>query len=326
MHGLVLHHPYVTPRFEQDLLAQVAKRPGFVVAPAILEALDAGVLASPGGAVALEAFDAVIVFVAFRRLNAAKTLDWRGYRGLRVLMDHDVIQNYSAIFDRTLQGAWPPAFRRHGFDSVVASGRAVTARLEADGVPADWVPKGFEPARFAPRAGRRAGVASYGSAYACRQVAERALKEAGVKVTRLPPTPYPKLGAKLSGFLACMAVSSELCAADEGAPARDAPMTPGLEPMAKFFESAGAGVCPVADAMEDLDALGFRDGESVLTFRTHGELVDKLAAALADPKRLRALGEAAAARAHAGHTWAHRAAALQAAIERRAALRGSPAT
>ncbi len=308
------------------MLAQVATLPGFVVAPATLEALDAGVLASPGGAVALGAFDAVIVFVAFRRLNVAKTLDWGGYRGLRVLMDHDVIQNYSAIFDASLQGAWPPAFRRHGFDSIIASGRAVAAKLEAEGVHADWVPKGFDPSRFSPRPGRRAGVASYGSAYACRQVAERALKEAGVKVTRLSPTPYPKLGAKLSAFLACMAVSSELGAAPEGAPARDAPMTPGLEPMAKFFESAGAGACPVADAMDDLEALGFRDGESVLTFRTHGELVDKLAAALADPKRLRAMGDAAAARAHAGHTWAHRAATLYAAIERRVARRGSPVT
>ena len=155
-------------------------------------------------------------------------------------------------------------FRRHRFDSMVTSGRAVQQRLAEDGIAADWTPKGFEPGRFADREGPREGVVSYGSAYACRVVAERAIAEAGLPLSRIAMTPYPELGAVLARFLACMAVSSDLSVPVErrpylnGVPAREIAMRPGLEPMAKFFEAAGAGCCPIADAMEDLEALGFR--------------------------------------------------------------------
>lgn len=317
MRALLLHHPYTYPRFEQDFVDRIAELPEFDVAVADLAALDTGTLASTARSVELSHYDAIVVFVAFKRLRAVPTLNWGRYAGLRVLMDHDIIQNYSAIFDPTLRGTWPPVFRRHRFDSIVTSGNVVARRLEEDGIPADWVPKGFEPARFTDAPGRRRGIATYGSAYACRQVAERALTDARLPLTRLHTTPYAQLGAALSRFLGCMAVSSDLEAPfDPRAPrpgiaAREVPMRPGLEPMAKFFEGAGAGCCPIADAMEDLATLGFRDGENALTFRTHAELVEKLHAALKAPHTLRAMGGAAARLVHAEHTWAHRARALR---------------
>ncbi len=222
---------------------------------------------------------------------------------------------------------------------MVTSGRTVQERLAADGIAADWVPKGFEPARFPTRSGRRSGIATYGSAYACRQVAERALRDAAIPLTRLDTTSYLQLGARLNQFLGCLAISSELEVpqeqraalvlgmqrsrerslqrSPEGSLARDVPMHPGLEPMAKFFEAAGAGCCPIADAMDDLAALGFRDGDTCLTFRSHAELVDKLRAAINAPATLQAMGAAAARLAHAEHTWAHRARALRDAIVRR---------
>jgi len=339
MRALLLHHPYTYPRFEQDFVDRVAELPEFDVVAADVNALEAGALASSDRPVALTDYDAVIVFVAFKRLRAAPTLAWGDFTGLRVLMDHDIIQNYSTIFDVTLQGAWPPVFQRHRFDSVVTSGRTVQERLAADGIAADWVPKGFEPARFPTRSGRRTGIATYGSAYACRQVAERALRDAAIPLTRLDTTSYLQLGARLNQFLGCLAISSELEVpqeqraalvlgmqrsrerslqrSPEGSLARDVPMHPGLEPMAKFFEAAGAGCCPIADAMDDLAALGFRDGDTCLTFRSHAELVDKLRAAINAPATLQAMGAAAARLAHAEHTWAHRARALRDAIVRR---------
>jgi len=274
-------------------------------------------LVSKNRHVVLSHYDAVIVFVAFRRLRAAPTLAWGRFSGLRVLMDHDIIQNYSAIFDPTLSGTWPPVFHRHRFDSIVTSGGVVRGRLEEDGIPADWVPKGFEPVHFIDGRRWRKGIATFGSAYACRQVAERAVTEAGLPLTRLPTTPYLKLGARLNRFLGCMAISSDIDmpldqrASLGHAVARDVPIRPGMEPMAKFFEGAGAGCCPIADAMEDFQALGFRDGETTLTFRTHAELVEKLRAALDTPEKLRSMGSAAAKLAHAEHTWAHRARALR---------------
>ena len=339
MRALLLHHPYTYPRFEQDFVDRVAALPEFDVVAADVNALEAGALASSDRPVALTDYDAVIVFVAFKRLRAAPTLAWGDFTGLRVLMDHDIIQNYSTIFDVTLQGAWPPVFQRHRFDSVVTSGRTVQERLAADGIAADWVPKGFEPARFPTRSGRRSGIATYGSAYACRQVAERALRDEAIPLTRLDTTSYVQLGARLNQFLGCLAISSELEVppeqraslvlgmqrsrerslqrSPEGSLARDVPMHPGLEPMAKFFEAAGAGCCPIADAMDDLAALGFRDGDTCLTFRSHAELVDKLRAAVNAPATLQAMGAAAARLAHAEHTWAHRARALRDAIVRR---------
>lgn len=323
MRALLLHHPYTYPRFEQDFVDRVAELPEFDVAAADVNALDAGVLASSEGPVALADYDAVIVFVAFRRLRAAPTLAWGDYSGLRVLLDHDIIQNYSTIFDATLLGAWPPVFHRHRFDSVVTSGRTVQERLAGDGIPADWVPKGFEPARFPTRSGRRSGITTYGSAYPCRQVAERALRDAHIPLTRIDTTSYLQLGGRLNQFLGCLAISSDLEVPPEQralldrAVARDVPMRPGLEPMAKFFEGAGAGCCPIADAMDDLEALGFRDGETCLTFRSHAELVDKLRGGVNAPASLAAMGAAAASLARAEHTWAHRAQALRDVIRHR---------
>ncbi|MFO1017926.1 MAG: glycosyltransferase [Hyphomonadaceae bacterium] len=323
MKALLLHHPYVYPRFEQDFLSRVAELPEFDVAPVHLGALADGVLARSDGPVALARYDAVIVFVAFKALRTAPVLQWGGFGGLRVLLDHDIIQNYSDIFDPTLQGAWSEVFDRHLFTSVVTSGGAVRARLENDGIAADWVAKGFEPSRFADEDGARAGIVTYGSAYACRVLAERAVRDAGLPLTRVEMTPYPELGAVLGRYLACMAVSSDLdvpvsarAGLNDVLPAA-VPMRPGLEPMAKFFESAGAGCCPIADDMEDLAVLGFRDGETVLSFRSHAELAEKLRLWFETPEKVRALGAAAARLAHAGHTWAHRARALRDALGRR---------
>lgn len=331
MRALLLHHPYTYPRFEQDFVDRVAELPEFDVAAADLSALDAGVLAASDRPVTLSDYDAVIVFVAFKRLRAAPTLAWGDYAGLRVLMDHDIIQNYSTIFDATLVGAWPPVFHRHRFHSIVTSGRTVQERLAGDGIAADWVPKGFEPARFPTRSGRRSGIATYGSAYTCRQVAERALRDARIPLTRIDTTSYLQLGARLNQFLGCLAISAELDVVPEqraslmrslersreGSRARDVAMRPGLEPMAKFFEGAGAGCCPIADAMDDLTALGFRDGETCLTFRSHAELVEKVRRAVNAPASLAAMGAAAAALARAEHTWAHRARALREVINHR---------
>ncbi len=326
MRALVLHHPYTYPRFEQDFMDRIAELPEFDVAPADLSALQVGELVAAERSVTLTNYDAVVVFVAFNRLRAAPALGWGAFSGLRVLMDHDIIQNYSDIFDPTLRGAWPPVFYRHGFDAIITSGAEVQARLNDEGVAADWVAKGFEPTRFRPVTGARQGVATYGSAYLCRQIAERAAVDAGLPLTRLPMVPYFELGAHLARFLACMAISSDLVASVEQrdrlahTPARDVPMRPGLEPMAKLFEGAGAGCCPIVDDMADLRALGFRDGETALTFSTHAELVDKLRAGLETPEKLQATGAAAAALVHAQHTWGHRANALRDALMRRLAF------
>ena len=191
MKALFLHHPYARPRFEQDFVDRIGELTEFDVARADLDALSQGRLVSPDRDIVLSRWDAVIVFVSFTALRKAQPLTWDGFEGLRILFDHDLIQNYSDLFDPTLYGQWPEMFRRHRFDSMVTSGRAVQLRLAEDGIAADWIAKGFEPGRFADREGPRAGVVSYGSAYACRMVAERAIAEAGLPLSRIAMTPYP---------------------------------------------------------------------------------------------------------------------------------------
>lgn len=320
MRALFVHHPYVRPRFERDFVDHLAQIREFDVVAANLEALALGRLAGPAGELALGGYDAVVLFVAFTALRRAAPLQWDGFTGLRVMFEHDAIQNYSDLFDPTLKAAWPPVFRAHRFDIIITSGRAVEQRLLEDGVAARWIAKAFEPSRFADLEGPRAGIVSYGSAYRCRVIAERAMTEAGLPLRRIATTPYPELGPVLSRYLACMAVSSDLLVpvasrpALDNAPALGVPMRPGLEPMAKFFEAAGAGCCPIADAMEDLGPLGFVDGETAITFHSHDELVEKVRWWLERPEALRALGASAARLAHARHTWSHRALELRDAL------------
>ena len=317
MKALLLHHPYQRPRFEQDFLDRVAELPGFDLARADLEALAEGRLAAAEGKRDLKGYDAAIIFVAFTALRHAPTLQWRGFSGLRVLLDHDVIQNYSDLFDTGLKGAWPPVFRRHRFDLMLTTGQGLQSRLENEGIRSAWLPKAFEAARFVDHPGPRAGLVSYGSAYLSRVTAERALRAAGLPLRRIDTTPYSELPGALTSYLACMASSSELSLPAFWRrwlgylPARFVPMRPGLEPMAKFFEAAGAGCCPVADAMSDLEPLGFKDGENSILFCSHRELVEKVRHWLARPDDLRRLGSSAARLAHARHTWTHRAGELR---------------
>lgn len=322
MKALFFHHPYNRPRFEQDFLDRVAALPEFELVPADLNALADGRIAGPNGDISLDRYDAVLVFVAFNPLRRAPELKWRGFEGLRIFYENDAVQNYSDIFDPALFGTWPPVFRHHRFDMMLTSGRAVRDRLRNDGIKAEWIAKAYEPRRFRDLDGARAGIVTYGSQYRCREIAERAIVEAGLPLERIPMTPYVELGILLARYLACMAVSSDLLVpvaqrpALDKVPARSVPMRPGLEPMAKFFEAAGAGCCPIADAMDDLDALGFEDGKTAVTYATHDELVEKLRNGFDRPKELREIGRAAARLARAKHTWAHRAVELRDTIAR----------
>lgn len=73
----------------------------------------------------------------------------------------------------------------------------------------------------------------------------------------------------------------------------------------RLFEAAGSGaavLCEDRQAVADL----FEPGAEVLTFSTYDELVKHARALLDDPDLTRRIGDAAAARAHAEHTYQHR--------------------
>ncbi len=85
--------------------------------------------------------------------------------------------------------------------------------------------------------------------------------------------------------------------------------TLGFSPATRLFEAAGSGACLVTDAWEGLE-LFLAPGDEVLVARDGAE-VARLLGELR-PERARAIGAAARRRILAGHTYARRAAQVEA--------------
>jgi spore maturation protein CgeB len=75
------------------------------------------------------------------------------------------------------------------------------------------------------------------------------------------------------------------------------------------FEAAGAGACLITDAWRGIEQF-LAPEEEVLVAHSGAEVADILADL--SPERARAIGQAALARVRAEHTYAHRAAELEA--------------
>ncbi len=96
----------------------------------------------------------------------------------------------------------------------------------------------------------------------------------------------------------------------------------GFSPATRVFEAAGAGACLITDHWEGVDTF-FEPGRELLVARD-GEEVAAHVAALR-PERARAIGQEALRRVRAEHTYAHRAAQLDALLEGRGEARATEA-
>jgi spore maturation protein CgeB len=90
--------------------------------------------------------------------------------------------------------------------------------------------------------------------------------------------------------------------------------TYGFSPPTRVFEAAGAGACLITDAWEGVEQF-LEPGHEIL-LAENGEEVARHVAGLGTP-RARAIGQAARARVLARHTYAHRAAEVEAVLEGR---------
>jgi spore maturation protein CgeB len=77
------------------------------------------------------------------------------------------------------------------------------------------------------------------------------------------------------------------------------------------FEAAGAAACLITDAWEGLETF-FEPGREVLVARSGDEVAEQVRAL--EAARARAIGQAAFRRVLAEHTYAHRAAQLDAVL------------
>jgi spore maturation protein CgeB len=101
---------------------------------------------------------------------------------------------------------------------------------------------------------------------------------------------------------------------------RDSMARFGFSPATRVFEAAGAGACLVTDHWEGID-LFLEPGREVLVARDGDEVAEHVEAL--DASRARQIGEAARQRILAEHTYAHRAAELDAVLEGAAPQRRS---
>lgn len=312
---LFIYSPYANIRSEGALLASMADRHDIATRELPHDQLAAGSL---GGA--LSDFDVVIAFLPSWRLREAPPLDWAGFAGERVLYDHDAIQNFSTVESPKLLGVWTKELVRHQFTHILCTSREVRDRFRAIGVAASWVPKGFDHRSFAgfepgerPDAEVvREGIVAYGSRYPSRVIVEQALLDEGLPFERVQ-VPYPELALTLSRYRAALAVSAELPrlrlvrGSCRRLPARFMPITVGVEPMIKLFEIGAAGCVPIIDDIAELQALGFVDGESMISFQSIRALIKRLSGSLHSSQELQQMGEAAQRLCWDRHTWAHRA-------------------
>jgi spore maturation protein CgeB len=88
----------------------------------------------------------------------------------------------------------------------------------------------------------------------------------------------------------------------------------GFSPATRVFEAAGAAACVITDAWEGLEQF-FEPGSEMLVARSGPEVAEHVRAI--DEARARGIGQAAYSRVLAQHTYAHRAAQLDALLEGR---------
>jgi spore maturation protein CgeB len=99
---------------------------------------------------------------------------------------------------------------------------------------------------------------------------------------------------------------------------RDSMARYGFSPATRVFEAAGSAACLITDAWEGIE-LFLEPGREVLVARNGEEVAAHLQRL--DPTRALSIGEAAYRRVLAEHTYAHRAAQLEALLEGRDAVR-----
>lgn len=314
---LVVARCFETERSEQAFLAALATQSSVAV-----EVIKPADLARLGALIGARGhLDAVVVFVAYRDLLASSPLDWGGFTGLRVMLEHDAWQNYAHVAPH-LVGTWPEVFRRHRFDLMVVSGRQLARRLVEDGVRAEWVAKGFDSDRFYPTDGPRAGYCTFGASYPARLASVRAMRRASI-AHDIVKAPYHDLNGALNHYLGCV-----VCNLDgwyrlgvvgkivrRVAPGALVDIRPGIEPMLKNFEAAASGCAVFANDVPDLLDLGFVHGESVLTYTSLDELIDLLLEYESRPDLLLEIGSRAAALCRERHAWPQRAVELLGVIE-----------
>lgn len=313
MRVLLITHPdiaYSDTRYDHDLVSGLGERTDLIIVDWDSLSRPSTRDAAHNAGIDLSSVDVCMVYVRFRFLLEADPWDWAGFDGIRVWMEHDAWGNYSEAHPQW-HGSFPRVYRRDQFHIMITTGRRTAELLCADGVDAHWMPKGYSAANFYDLGLRRAGVCTFGTMWPSRRAMIARLRRRGIDLADVSG-PFSSLNARLNAHSAAVVCNMPgtvpFGRAGRAAQRLIPPMVnvrPAVEPMIKTFEVAAAGCAPVVDHLDELEDLGFVDGETCLTYRTFDEAADKLLAA--DEQQLLEMGRAAAELARSRHTWSHRA-------------------
>jgi hypothetical protein len=262
--------------------------------------------------------DTVITFWRFRHM-AASDIDWRFPGGRLLFMDHDAWWDLPGT---TMSGQWTEFLRRVRFDGLIVSGEDSAEHFRRLGHRTSVLHKGFDPQHFYPGTERRSGVCYYGAMYRSRRAMLRILENRGAPFNHVRAG-YLDLGDTLRAHTGVIATGMGATvrggkigrAAERFRPGTTLRLFPSREPMLKHFEAAASGCAVITDPTTDLEALGFRNGETFIAWQTFDELADVLHSVAQDEQIARDVGERAAELCLQRHTWRHRADELVSLLE-----------
>jgi hypothetical protein len=313
---LLIGHRYHLERSQRGFYLALARRFDLVI-----HMVEDGWPAAIDDIPDYQTYDACIWFVRFRELMQAPQFQWKNYQGIRLMYDLDAHQNFHLLLDGKYLGKWPEVFHRNEFQVLVCTGRATRDALIGDGVPSIWLPKGYDPSQLFDMGLPRKGICYFGTLYSSRKAMTHFLRRKGLSFDIFCCNP-DQLNEYLNKYLGCL-ICNMAGVVQPGIrkilhrmfPSYGIALTPGVEPMLKNFEVAGAGCAPLADFIEELGELGFIDGDTMVSYRSFEELAEKMHHYAKYPDELRDIGKRARQLALARHTWDHRAQELGRSLE-----------
>jgi hypothetical protein len=266
-------------------------------------------------------YDVCMWFVLFRMLIEQAPFDWADYRGLRLWFEHDAHANFHTMIGTQYIGKFPEMFHRNHFHHLICTGKRTRDAMEAEGVPSFWLPKAYNPQSIRNENHDRKGIGYFGDVYVSRVAMLNYLKRRRIPVVQFQCA-YDDLSETLNRYAGCLICN--MGAQKKGLisksinrlfPGHGIGLNPGFEPMLKNFEVCGAGCAPIMDWIDELEDLGFRDGENMVSYRSFPELADKLKYYLHHEDQLIEIGQKACELVQQRHTWRHRARQFKAFIE-----------
>lgn len=253
-------------------------------------------------------FDLVILLVRFTDLQPIP--DAIASTGLPVVMiEHDAHFNYNPT--HAICGQLSEFLAKSRIDLLVVTGRRSCELLRAEGQETIYLPKAA-PASFLARSNQPAWpYCAFGSVRHAAYARRAALFDEITRPAYWTPPGRPTLHVLKFPFTDMADLLSRYSAAvicDLGLG----------EPMIKHFEVSALGLAPIRDdeTVDELAALGYEDGDSMIVYRDGADLLDKLGYYRKHDTQLRRIQERARAVAR-HHTWELRAHSLRLAIEPR---------